>query len=222
MHRHQHYTFAYRTFGLAIVVCFILSVLVSPVDGVILINSIHSPFSDYFFVFMTNLGNGIILVPFVILLCFRNIYLSIGLIASSVMEGIIVSLCKRVLFPTALRPISFLDHASVHMVSGVDIHSAMTFPSGHTVTIFGLCIYLALSFKNNFITLVLVLFAALVAISRVYLLQHFIADIAAGALIGTVVGVLAFHWIEQARKPRWMNLRLEIKMKLSGPKPKFS
>jgi membrane-associated phospholipid phosphatase len=223
MHPYQHsFAFSYRLFGFFIVVFFLFGALVSPVEGVIAVNSIHSPFFDFFFTFLTNMGNGFILVPFVIMLCFRNISMAIGLIVSAVMEGIIVSLSKRILFRMASRPITMLDHSSVHMVPGVDIHTAMTFPSGHTVTIFGLCIYLALCYRNNFVTVVLVLFASLVAISRVYLLQHFVTDIAAGALIGTLAGVLTYHWIEQTKKPRWMNLRLAARKKLTGRKPKFS
>ncbi len=224
MQTDQHsFTFSYRAFGFVIALFMLMSIFLSPAQGVISINSIHSPFLDFFFVSITNLGSGIIMIPCVILLCFRSIYLGIGLVASGIFEGLVVSLCKRVLFPDAGRPMSMLDESLVHFVSNVNIHKTMSFPSGHTVTIFGVCIFLALSLKNKYVTIALILFSSLVAISRVYLLQHFVMDIAVGSLIGTIIGVSVYHTIEQMKKPRWMTQRFEIKLRPSAEtETKFS
>lgn len=219
---HTTYPFIYRGFGLAIIALFAGSVIISPASGVLSINGLHNRFLDYFFVTLTNMGNGLILIPFLILLAYRHYYLSIGLLLSGLIEGLIVSLCKRILFPTVGRPMTILDESMVYFVPGVDVHHAMSFPSGHTVTVFGLCTFLALAYKNNLVTLGLLLFATLVGISRVYLLQHFLGDIAGGALIGTVVSLIIFHWIEQANKPQWMIHRFEFKTKLTKGKPRFS
>jgi membrane-associated phospholipid phosphatase len=224
MQADQHaFTFSCRAFGFVIAFFMLMSILISPAQGVLLINSIHSPFLDLFFSSITNLGSGILMIPCSIVLCFRSIYLGIGLVASGILEGIVVSLCKRVLFPNAGRPMSILNESFVHVVPNVDIHKTMSFPSGHTVTVFGICIFLALSLKNKYITIALIIFSSLVAISRVYLLQHFVIDIAVGSLIGTIIGVSVYHTIEQMKKPRWMNQRFEIKLKPStATETKFS
>jgi membrane-associated phospholipid phosphatase len=67
-----------------------------------------------------------------------------------------------------------------------------SFPSGHTLSAFALYGFLAFSSKNKTVSTVLLLaLAVLVAISRVYLLQHFLQDI----LMGSVLGVgLAIFW----------------------------
>lgn len=220
----HHYTVCYRAFGIVIAIFILISILLSPANGVLIFNSQHTPFLDLFFASITNFGDGILMIPCAILLCFRTIYLAIGLIASGILEGIIVSLCKRVFFSHAGRPMSMLDASMVHFVPNVDVHRAMSFPSGHTVTIFGICIFLALSFKNKYITAVLVILSTLVAISRVYLLQHFVFDIAGGALIGTATGVTIYHVMEQIKKPRWMNLHFKIRLSSTETetKPKFS
>lgn len=224
MQADQHsFTFSYRVFGIVIAIFILMSILLSPAQGVLSFNSMHSPFLDLLFASITNLGSGIIMIPCAILLCFRSIYLGIGLVASGILEGIVVSLCKRVLFPQAGRPMSMLDESLVHFVPNVDVHKTMSFPSGHTVTIFGICVFLALSIKNKYVTIALVLFSSLVAISRVYLLQHFVMDIAGGSLIGTIIGVSVYHTFEQMKKPRWMNQRFKIKLRSSSEtETKFS
>ena len=186
------------------------------------VNRLNSPFLDRFFTFVTNLGNGIVIVAFGVILCFRSIYLGVALVTSGIFEAVISSFCKRILFPSAGRPMSLIDESLVHVVPHVEIHTAMTFPSGHTVTIFGLCVFLALAFKNNYITILLALLSGLVAISRVYLLQHFVADIAGGALIGSFFAGLIYHSFEQMNKPQWMNIRLEVPLKSPKSKHKFS
>ena len=150
MQADQHsFTFSYRAFGFVIAFFMLMSIFLSPAQGVISINSMHSPFLDLFFASITNLGSGIIMIPCVILLCFRSIYLGVGLVVSGILEGIVVSLCKHILFPQAGRPMSMLDESLVHFVPNVDVHKTMSFPSGHTVTIFGVCVFLALSLKTN-------------------------------------------------------------------------
>ena len=45
----------------------------------------------------------------------------------------------------------------------------------------------------------LALIAALLAFSRVYLSQHFMEDIVAGALIGTITSVPAYFWLYKGK-----------------------
>lgn len=216
MQANEHsFTFAYRVFGFVICAFMLISIFLSPAQGVILFNSRHSPFLDFFFASITNLGNGIVMIPCIILLRFRYVYLSIGLVVSGILEGIVVYVFKRMVFPNAGRPISMIHESLVHFVPNVDVHKTMSFPSGHAVTIFGICVFLALSLRNKFITIALVLFSCLVAISRVYLLQHFVVDVAFGALIGTIISASVYHTMEQIKKPRWMNQRFRIKLKSS-------
>jgi membrane-associated phospholipid phosphatase len=84
----------------------------------------------------------------------------------------------------------------LHRVEGVSIHSLHSFPSGHTQTAFLIFTFLALFCKRTAMAYVLIFTAALVSLSRVYLLQHFFVDIWIGSIIGygfLVFILLAFY-----------------------------
>jgi membrane-associated phospholipid phosphatase len=214
--------FTYKCYAFVLILFSLLSLSMSPIQGVVWMNHWNSIFLDQFFASITNLGNGLILIPFLVILSLKRFYLSLALIVNGVVQGIVVSIFKQVLFPGAKRPIHYLDIDSVHLVSGVDIHGSMSFPSGHTVTIFGLCIFLSLCYKNKVLSFVLVCLATLVGLSRVYLLQHFLLDVTVGAVIGTSVGILVFHFFENMNKPTWMSHRLKFRLKANRANPKFN
>lgn len=207
--------FIYTSFAIVIIVIGMISVIFPPLATVTWINGWHTKELDLFFSSVTELGNGLIVVPVVLLLLFRRIYMAMALAAAGVLEGIAVFLFKRVIFPLAERPINSLDLSAVHFVPGIEVHRIMSFPSGHTVTIFGLSVFLSLCCRNLFFSCFLVAVAAVVGRSRVYLLQHFMLDVAGGAVIGTSIGVLTFHFFENISMPSWMESRLEIFFRIS-------
>ncbi|MEO5979269.1 MAG: phosphatase PAP2 family protein [Chryseolinea sp.] len=204
LYSENEYAFVNRAYAVILILFSILSVSLSPIQGVLWINSWSTDFFDLFFSRVTHFGNGVIIVPFLIILSFRKIYLSIALAVSGLVQGLVVLICKRVLFPFAERPISELSQCAAHFISGVNVHHSNSFPSGHTVTIFGLCIFLSLCFKNRTLTYVLLILATIVGISRVYLLQHYITDVAVGSLIGSSTSIIVFHFFENMNKPTWM------------------
>jgi membrane-associated phospholipid phosphatase len=204
------------------ILSFLLAHLVlGSVESVILLNSLHTPLLDKIFAGITNLGNGLVIIPFFVVLLFQHLYLSFSMLLNAALQGILVSLFKRVLFPAVLRPIAFLDPESIHRVQGVDIHRFNSFPSGHTVTIFGLCFFLSLCYKNHVLSIFLLCIALCVGLSRIYLLQHFALDVGGGALIGATCGGISYYIFEQWRKPAWMLSRLHIKI-IKPQQPKFS
>ena len=66
-----------------------------------------------------------------------------------------------------------------------------TFPSGHSQTAFGVAAIIALMFRRH--VALWFLWAALVALSRVYLGVHFPLDVAAGSLFGALAAYLVFR-----------------------------
>jgi membrane-associated phospholipid phosphatase len=60
-------------------------------------------------------------------------------------------------------------------------------PSGHSASAFALATILILLTKNKLLQVMLMLLAILVAVSRVYLFQHFMVDTIVGATIGLIV-----------------------------------
>ena len=72
-------------------------------------------------------------------------------------------------------------------MSGIDLHAAFSFPSGHAATIFSLCVGIMLFSAAPARKLSCFFIALLVAYSRVYLSQHFLIDIYFGSLLGVLV-----------------------------------
>ena len=79
----------------------------------------------------------------------------------------------------------------VHLL--VKCSNTFSFPSNHATNHFALAIFLSLVFRRvRWLPVVLVFWAGFVALSQVYVGLHYPADITAGALLGTIVGYLAF------------------------------
>src|SRR5262249_9617482 len=62
-------------------------------------------------------------------------------------------------------------------------------PSGHTMTAFALATTLSIFYPTLILTLLF--FAFSIAMSRILLGMHFLSDVVAGALIGTILGYVA-------------------------------
>lgn len=202
--------FVILIYTLCIATLFILGAVVGQVEMIKWFNSIHTPFLDQLFASLTLLGTAIIFVPFLVVAVFHRFSLAIGLLGNAILQSIVVSLFKRILFPRAPRPIQFLDPDIVHRVQGVSIHRWMSFPSGHTVTVFGLCVFVSLWTKNYWMSTALLLLAVLVGVSRMYLTQHFPIDVATGAFFGSTIGAYTFMLTEYWNKSNWMNQRINL------------
>jgi membrane-associated phospholipid phosphatase len=77
-----------------------------------------------------------------------------------------------------------------------NVPDSASFPSGHAATAFAAAVAIALVYPR--LGRPLLLFAAVVAVSRVYLGMHYVLDVAAGALLGVAVGVAAAYVIRWA------------------------
>ncbi|MDD4777541.1 MAG: phosphatase PAP2 family protein [Fermentimonas sp.] len=66
------------------------------------------------------------------------------------------------------------------------------FISSHATNAFGLAVFLSLIFKSRLVTLSTLIWATLNSYTRLYLGVHFISDILAGAIVGSILAVLLF------------------------------
>lgn len=117
------------------------------------------------------------------------------------------------------RPITFfknlgLDHIIVK-VPGVILNVGPTsFPSGHTMAAFALFSLLAVFLGRNrrYWGLIFAGFAVLTGISRVFLVQHFLADILVGATLGLGVSwfVLQLDKMPFFQKKEWLDRSLRL------------
>jgi membrane-associated phospholipid phosphatase len=97
----------------------------------------------------------------------------------------IVQTLKRVIYFDAFRPAKFIGQDLLYLVPGVDIHTDNSFPSGHTTAAFAFFAFLSLLLhRKKWMQVVCLIMAALAGYSRMYLSQHFLEDVVAGASIG--------------------------------------
>ena len=191
----------------------IAAIIIPKGEDVLLINGTHNQFSDGFFSILTHGGEGQIFVPLIIVLLFVRFSYAIAAAAAWAGHGLICCALKKLVFPTMLRPTGTLDNDLLYFVPGVDVHSHYSFPSGHTATAFCFAVLVALLFRRKFVFFVMIALAATIGYSRVYLLQHFLMDVAAGAIIGTAVAVATWYLFVFYGKKEWLGRKLEFQFR---------
>ncbi len=67
------------------------------------------------------------------------------------------------------------------------------FISGHATNSFAFAFFFSLLFRNKIVAISMILWATLNSYSRVYLGVHFISDIIAGFIMGSLVGLLVYN-----------------------------
>ena len=147
------------------------------------INQFHHPILDFFFANITHLGDGLILIIPIVLFIFHK-YCYFALLAfSSLIHLVLVNIAKKWVFHGMPRPAEFFKDVSFYEIPGVELHHWGSFPSGHTTTVFMLASFFYLVLPKN------------MKFSRVYLMQHFLMDIWAGALLGIFSSLVSYFLV---------------------------
>ncbi|MFN8275872.1 MAG: phosphatase PAP2 family protein [Chitinophagales bacterium] len=191
---------------------FIIQLLVLALGGLVLMfyhqgretlwmSEHHAPMLDYFFVAVTRLAEWQGIVAGAILLLWNKNRHGIVVYAAALsLNGVLTAFLKLYCFPDAVRPSRFFpESVTLNFVPGLEILRQHSFPSGHTSTAFAMAVALGLHYTKGWQQTILLLLAGLVALSRVYLLQHFYRDVYAGAILGTAVALGCFLLV----KNRW-------------------
>jgi membrane-associated phospholipid phosphatase len=171
---------------------------------------------DAFFKWLTFFGDGIFfgIASLFLLLYKYRFAIATAALGLSVM---LVSFVTKSVFALD-RPLPYFQKTGMAdqltFVAGVEVHTGATsFPSGHTMTAFALYALVAFMFpQKKWIGFFLMLLAAGAAISRVYLVQHFLQDIYLGSLIGLGLAVL-WYSIQAAWKKEWLDANLCFSLK---------
>lgn len=177
------------------------------------LNTIHTLYLDTFFQNYTLLGDGVFSIAiFLILLLAERTTLAMQVIIGYLFSGIISQVLKRVIH--APRPHAIISNAEYpYFIDGIT-HAGMTsFPSGHTTSVFALATLLALNTQNKRMSLIYLITAIITGYSRIYLGQHFLGDVVAGALIG-VLSALLIYWYSRKVKIEWVGVNNESHMQL--------
>lgn len=169
----------------------------------------RTPLLDDVFYGLTLLGDGWSLVLVCIAAVLIRYKYALLLLSIGLGQLLMTWLLKRQLFGNVPRPRRFFaDVDPCWFVEGVKAHSNYAFPSGHTITAFGLCFFCALMFDRKPVTIGCVLLAVLIGLSRIYLFQHFLDDVLAGSLVGIFVTAFLFY-VAANWEAFWNNQKLE-------------
>lgn len=168
----------------------------SKVEIHLYLNQFHSEPTDVIFKYLTHLGDGFAIVGAVIIGFFFNKKFSVQIALSGILSGIIAQFFKLVVFGPVKRPMAYFEglNQKLHLIEGVDMHTAFSFPSGHSTAAFTLATSIALYTKKPIYQIMILFSGCVIAYSRVYLSQHFLEDIFAGSIIG-VLTALVVYWL---------------------------
>ncbi len=171
--------------------------------AVLYLNGIATPELDGLFVLISHSGLGISLVLASLLLVFRKIKYTAAALTALAFTGILTFILKQLVFSGTLRPVCFFDSLNLHIIEHYDYSCLYSFPSGHTMSAFAFaCVASAIS-RSTAVQILLFAYAALVGIARMYLLQHFLEDVAAGAVLGILCGHIAL-WLWSGTTKSWI------------------
>ncbi len=186
---------AYLLFLIAGGVC---QAIWSPTAIFLFVNSHYSSFGDAFFQHFTNVGDGAFFVAVIILCLFIKYRYALMAVGSFALSSLLAQGLKRFVFADVLRPRAVFEGSSytLHWVKGLEIHSNHSFPSGHATTAFAVFALLSLILQNKAWGLLYFVLAFLAAYSRMYLGQHFFADIYVGSALGVGSTVLVYLLVD--------------------------
>lgn len=203
---------SFIAFFLVVVLLLTANMFIPYGEDILLINGHHHAVLDLMSPWITELGNGLYYLPVLAIMLFTRFRWAMLISLAGIFHGIAVFVLKRLMFPGALRPAGLLDKALLHFVPGVKVHATLSFPSGHTATAFAFLLIISLYLNNRWLTLFFALLALLAGLSRIYLLQHFLIDVAAGAAIGTTSAWAAWQMLKNKTWP-WLDWHLTFSIR---------
>ncbi|MCA6440810.1 MAG: phosphatase PAP2 family protein [Sediminibacterium sp.] len=175
----------------------LLSIVVGKNELFLILNGNLGSIGDFIFKYATYLGDGIIWIPVGIWVLIYHRQKWVLLFSLIIISTAFVNMGKFVLMPEEPRPYAAIENKqAIHTVSGVDIHTIYSFPSGHTTTAFSVYLLLLVLTDSAVLLVVGLILAAMAGYSRIYLAQHFPLDVGAG-MITAVIAVLISKYLEE-------------------------
>lgn len=198
-----------------------LQLAYSQTEIFLFINARYHTAGDYFFQYLTHVGDGLFYVFVVLLLLFLSYKQALIAVCCFGASSLLAQLLKRVVFTDALRPKAFFadQPLSLHLVEGVTLYANNSFPSGHATSAFSVFCLLSLLLRQKQWGWLWFVLALLTSYSRIYLSQHFFGDIYAGSLLGVGVTVGLFYVLNKQLKDKpdaWHARRLGKKRQMES------
>ena len=189
----------FRLYFAFFILLFIYQLTQYQADALIYFSNHRTGFSDFSFKMLTHFGEEWAYIIVVFFFIIRKKKQQAGRIGLAGLTILVVTQILKLLFAHD-RPVTFFEHNhylnNIHLVNGYDIlRGTNSFPSGHSAAGFALWTLMAFYFHKNFKAVILFFtLAALVGISRVYLVAHFPEDVLFGSAVGVGVAIGIQHF----------------------------
>ncbi len=149
--------------------------------------------------FITFFGGSEFVIPMAVVGLVLSFFKKTRKFGMAVLFAVLVGtlITNLVMKPLFARPRPYVYYAdnplfmSWYEFAGAHVESDKSFPSGHTTAAFeiGVALFLVLNKKYSWIFPV---FSALVGLSRIYLMVHYVTDVLGGVLVGTFAGIMGY------------------------------
>ena len=180
----------------------------------------HTDARDIFYKYYTQVGEW---VPYVVccLLLFYRFGWAIFTTFCVLLSGAVTQVLKRIV--DAPRPLTWFatnyPDVQLPLVDGVEMSRYFSFPSGHTTTFFAFFFALSIivsqsNLRSHWCSVTQIIFFSLAALggySRIYLSQHFAADILGGMGIGLLITELLYLLFARWENKKWWEMHFFTK-----------
>lgn len=184
----------------------VLLIFITKVEIELWVNAQNSAPLDFFFRYITYLGDGVFAVIISLIFMVFNIKRGLLLLIAFIISGLFIQFLKIYIFPDIVRPVTlFKNTYALHLVEGVKMYGTHSFPSGHTGTAFTILFLLAAFTNKSWLQFTALVIAVLIGFSRIYLCQHFLPDVIASAVIGTFTSLLLLTLFENNKSFNKLN-----------------
>lgn len=149
--------------------------------------------------FITFFGGSEFVIPMAVLGLVLSFFKKTRKFGMAVLFAVLVGtlITNLVMKPLFARPRPYVYYAdnplfmSWYEFAGAHVESDKSFPSGHTTAAFelGIAMFLVLNKKYSWIFPIC---SALVGLSRIYLMVHYVTDVLGGVLVGTFAGIMGY------------------------------
>lgn len=174
------------------------------------INKQHTTWGDLLFPYITHIGEGTVIIVCLLLLLlvrrFRTWKFALAMVLCNISPFLLTQAIKGIV--NAPRPLKYFQEAAwINRVTGQPANYDFSFPSGHSEGSFAFLCFLSLLLPGRYRLLGAVFFfmALSVAYSRMYLSQHFYADVYTGSVIGTLCCLISFALINPFKQEQMVN-----------------
>ena len=215
----QNRVFLLLSLGLMIVLSVALSIVPKGELHLLLCDR-HTAVRDVFYKYYTQVGEW---VPYVV--CFLLLFYRLGWATFTtscvLLSRAVTQVLKRIV--DAPRPLTWFavnyPDVQLPLVDGVEMSRYFSFPSGHTTTFFAfffalsiiVCQHDSSPVRRSVCGAVFFLLSALGGYSRIYLSQHFAADVLGGMAIGLLITGLLYLLFAHWESKKWWKMHFFTK-----------